>query len=244
MLKIILCDADIIYREKLKQMISHILFDKEEVSFECYEDGYELVQILERGEHIWADLIFMDIALPKLDGMKTARILRRNNVDASIIFVTEREDMVYQGYEVRAFAYLLKSQVEEKLENTMRFYLEEQAKNSKQYLLVKKHKRKERIPLKAIKYLVSDKRKIHAVLEPPYESTDFYMRMSEAEECLRGVGFLRCHQSYLVNVHQILYRDGNNLALAGNVKIPVSRGYRKKVNQRFERLTEEAQETL
>ena len=238
MLKIILCEDDITYRENLRQAISRILFDKEEVSFECFNDGYELVQVLERGEQLWADLIFMDITMPKLDGMKTARILRRNNVDSALIFVTERKDMVFQGYAVHAFAYLLKSMVKEKLEEVVLDYLEERARSKKQYLLMKKHKRIERIPVKAIRYLVSDKRKLKAVMEALYETTEFYMQMSEAEKYLEDAGFVRCHQSYLVNAHHILYWDGINIVLPGNEKIPVSRRYRKKVNQRFEELTE------
>ena len=98
MLKIIICEDNINDCEELKQTLSHLLFDREEVTFECYEDGSELVEVMERGGHIWADLIFMDITMPRLDGMKTAHILRRNDVDSAIIFITARKDMVFQGY--------------------------------------------------------------------------------------------------------------------------------------------------
>ena len=48
MLKIILCEDDANDREALRQMLVKLLFDKEEVIFECYEDGRDLINVLER----------------------------------------------------------------------------------------------------------------------------------------------------------------------------------------------------
>lgn len=231
MLKIILCEDDANDREALRQMLVKLLFDKEEVIFECYEDGRDLVNVLETGRHIWADLIFLDITMPGLDGMETARILRKHHVNSQIVFVTAREDMVYQGYEVHAFAYLLKSMVAEKLGPVIHSYLEEQKNQDRQYLMVTKKKRKERIPLNEIKYLVSDRRKIKAILESPNESTEFYMKLGDLEEHLGGAGFLRCHQSYLINTSHVLYQEEESIILTGGEKIPVSRRYQKEVDQ-------------
>lgn len=225
MIKIIICDDDKLYREELKKLISHILFDKEDVVFECYGDGQELVNA-EAGTN--ADLIFMDITMPGIDGMETARILRKKKVDADIIFVTQREDMVYQGYEVRAFAYLLKNQVEKKLKDTIERYLNEYEKGKK-YLFLKCAKSKKRIALNRVRYLVSDKRKIRVVLENPSESETFYMKMSEIENKLKTSGFIRCHQSYLVNRDYIGGKEGSALILTGGEKIPLSRRYRREV---------------
>lgn len=235
MLRIILCDDDKNDRELLRQTLGRILFDKEEVCFECYEDGQDLIHVLEKGEHIWADLIFLDITMPGLDGMETARILRRNHVESQIIFVTVREDMVYQGYEVHAFAYLLKSMVEEKLESVMQLYLEERKNQNIRHLMVSKKKRKEWIPLKSIKYLVSDRRKVKAVLEPPNDSVEFYMKLDDIEEQLRGTKLLRCHQSYLVNTCHVTCWEEGSIVLTGGEKIPVSRRYRNEVEQKLKK---------
>lgn len=63
------------------------------------------------------------------------------------------------------------------------------------------------------------------------------MKMEELEEKMRPRGFCRCHQSYLVHVHQILRWDGNNITLVNNEKIPVSRKYRKNVMDILERMS-------
>lgn len=104
-------------------------------------------------------------------------------------------------------------------------------------LQVKKLDKNEQIFLEHVQYFVSDKRKIKAVFGKEHEAIEFYMKMSELEERLVHAGFLRCHQSYLVNIHQILYWDSNNITLTDNEKIPVSRKYKKEVAQKFEKLT-------
>ena len=225
MIRITICDDDKEYREKLKHLIGCILFDKEDVIFECYENGQEL---LNEGSKIDTDLIFMDITMPGIDGMETAWILRKRKIDAEIIFVTQREDMVYQGYEVRAFDYLLKSQVEKRLEDTIERYLNE-CETNKKYLFVKHAKSKKRIALRKIRYLVSDKRKIRAVLENSNENETFYMKMCELEDELKTAGFIRCHQSYLVNRNCIVGNEKEALILTGGERIPLSRKYRREV---------------
>lgn len=239
MLRIILCEDDNDYREILRKNISHVLFDKVEVSFECYGDGSELVKKLENGEEIIADFIFLDIKMPILDGMNTARILRKKQIDANIVFVTSCSKYVFQGYEVHAYDYLLKPVSGERLDELFCRYFLEEAQNKKQYLLVNRRTKLERIPLKYVRYFLSDKRKIKAILEEPYETTEFYMKMSDLEERLRGFGFLRCHQSYLVNSNKILDWDGTGLLLTGKERVPSSKKYRNELKELFRDLPEE-----
>lgn len=226
MLRIILCEDDSDYRDLLRKNISHVLFDKVEVHFECYGDGSELIKKLENGEEIIADFIFLDIKMPILDGMNAAKILRRNGIDSNIVFVTSCSKYAFQGYEVRAYDYLLKPVTTERLEELFCRYFREGAQNKKKYLLVNYRSKMERIPLKHVCYFLSDKRKIKAILEEPYDTKEFYMKMSDLEERLKEVGFLRCHQSYLVNTSRIMDWDGAVLVLTGKERIPVSKRYR------------------
>ena len=60
------------------------------------------------------------------------------------------------------------------------------------------------------------------------------MKMEELEEKLQFLGFIRCHQSYLVNVHKVLFWERAYIVLMGNEKIPVSRKYIETVNASLE----------
>lgn len=233
MLKIIICDGDRLYCEKLRGLINYIFFDKVDAVVECFEGVNALMNIVEEKGKIDTDIIFMETDFPQNDGIKTAKILRKKNVDAEIVFVTEREDKVYQGYEVRAFAYLLKRQIDVTLEETLERYLNENVLCKHKYLSVKKGKSYERIPMKRIKYLVSEKRKIRIALNDSSEIKEFYMKMDELENELKEAGFLRCHQSYLVKENQIAGIVENTLLLTSDEKIPLSRRYRKNVISRI-----------
>ena len=62
------------------------------------------------------------------------------------------------------------------------------------------------------------------------------MKMCDLEERLKDIGFLRCHQSYLVNSRKILELNGADLVLIGKERVPVSKKYRGKLKGIIPRL--------
>ena len=226
MLKIVLCEDNIQEQTEWYQMLRHILFDKEDFEVKSYQDGWELLQAVEQDPEFYADLILMDIHMPRLDGIRTAEILREKQIESSIIFITAHSEYVFMGYEVHAYDYLLKPLTTQKMERTIKRYLSELQKNARQHLLVNKRAGGGRIPLSHVLYFVSDKRNIHAVMEGPHEPVEFYMNMGELEETLRDCGFLRCHQSFLINMHKVQSWDGNGVYMLNQERLPVSRRYR------------------
>lgn len=54
------------------------------------------------------DIIFMDIRLPGIDGMETARRLRQLDPQVPLIFLTNMLDYAIRGYEVNAVGYVTK----------------------------------------------------------------------------------------------------------------------------------------
>ena len=236
MLNIIICDSDPSASEELRQLISRIMFEKIEISIHCYEDSTELVKQLDTRQ-LDAELIFLDTDLPKLDGFSTAQILRKNNINADIIFVSASCKGVLQGYEVHAFDFLVKPISSKKMEKVLLRYYQECILNEKKYLLINRRTKKEWLPVDKIRYFTSDKRKIKAITKEPYKTAEFYMKMEELETKMGPKGFCRCHQSYLVNVHQILSWDGTNVTLINNEKLPVSRKYREHMVNVLEKIS-------
>ena len=54
------------------------------------------------------DIVFMDIRMDKLDGIEVARIMRKINTDAVLIFVTHMAQLAIKGYEVDALDFIVK----------------------------------------------------------------------------------------------------------------------------------------
>ena len=57
--------------------------------------------------------------MPGMDGMETAKVLRQDNEDMILIFVTAAEEYVFQAFDVGAFHYLVKPFSNEKLKEVV-----------------------------------------------------------------------------------------------------------------------------
>ena len=64
-------------------------------------------------------IILLDILLPLLNGMDTARELRQYDKTVKIIFLTSSPEFALESYDVKAYSYLLKPVTYEKLEETL-----------------------------------------------------------------------------------------------------------------------------
>ncbi len=237
MLKIILCDDNGQDMAELYQLLRYQLFDKEDFEVRCFSDGSDLIRAVEQEPEFYADLIFLDIRMPQVSGLQAAQWLRDRRVESDIIFVTNHSEYVYQGYEVHAYDYILKPMTPQKLEKVMARYLKERHQESGERLLVSKNAGIDRVSLKHVCYFVSDKRKVRAVMEPPYESVEFYRKLSELEEELRGTHFIRVHQSFLINTQKIQSRDKSGIWMTNQERIPVSRRYRDQVGEYMDQIT-------
>ena len=91
-MKIILCEDNLQEQAEWYQMLRHILFDQEDFEVKCYQDGWELIQAVDQDPDFYADLILMDIRIPRLDGMRTAQLLREKQEESNIIFITGRNN--------------------------------------------------------------------------------------------------------------------------------------------------------
>ena len=71
-----------------------------------YSSGERLLAAFQRPEPI--HLLFLDIYLPGLSGMETARRIRSAGNPTSIVFVTVSREHGMESFEVQAFDYLVK----------------------------------------------------------------------------------------------------------------------------------------
>ncbi|MCH5212202.1 MAG: LytTR family transcriptional regulator DNA-binding domain-containing protein [Oscillospiraceae bacterium] len=97
-----------------------------------------------------------------------------------------------------------------------RFYNEQMHKS----LLLKSKHGIESIIFSDIKYVMSDKRKV--IIYKQTEESAYYYKLDEIEAML-GAGFLRCHQSFIVNMEMIKAFVPEGLILTDETFIPVSR---------------------
>ena len=227
-MRIVICDDEAGYRQILHEKI---LKDSVANDYEA-----EIVEI-ENGEKMLssemaqsADVYFLDIQMEQGtdDGIRAARDLRRRGEKGLIVYVTGFIDYVQTGYEVKAFRYLLKSQIQDKLPHVLKDIRKELF--GAKVFAFQCGRETVRVNQRSILYLESDKRQLQLTTqESEYR---FYGTLEEAHKEL-GDQFLRCHRSFLVNMEWIEAYTSDHLRLKGNIVIPVSRSYSKEVKQRL-----------
>lgn len=186
-----------------------------------FEDGDDMLET-ERPE--W-DLIFLDIQLQRLDGMKTAEMIRQRDKDVLIVFVTSMAHYAIKGYGVRALDFLLKPinyrMLEQVLMQAERLLRERQTKT----ITLPLQKGMVRLDVADIYYVEVESHILSVVTRN--ETLHLRGTISNIEEMLREDGFFRCNNCYLVNLAHVS-RVERGTAVVGGHTLSISRPRQKK----------------
>lgn len=224
LLHIAVCDPNAGHRAALCDALAKLLFDTVDYRFACFASGEELLAGLETGTA--CQLVFLEVRLAgALSGLDTAGLLRYRAPQTDIVFLTRDAEHIGEGYRYHAFDFLIKPVPLARLQETVDRYLEERRQRPADYLRVSIQRRSVQLPLRQVLCFESRRRKVVAHMAD--DRVEFYGRLDALEELLASSGFLRCHQSYLVNKRYIRQLDGTSLTLANGVALPVSRPHLK-----------------
>ncbi|MCD8325850.1 MAG: LytTR family DNA-binding domain-containing protein [Lachnospiraceae bacterium] len=248
-LHIAVCDDEPVFAEHIRNLlVSDSILKGYELNIEIYQNGEALLKAWKNGCSF--DVIFLDILLDAgmlqkcmqgermpenqdgkepLNGFETAELLRKAECGALIVFLTSLSSYVQKGYEVRAFRYLLKSQMKEELVRAMEDCRRELA--AEDYFQFTCERESCQVRKRDISYLESDKRMVY--LHTDKQTYHFYRELDELESERCGDGFLRCHKSYLVQIRHVAGWKENQLRMEDGTVIPVSRAYRDEVKRRL-----------
>lgn len=185
-----------------------------------YSDGLQFVADYS-GD---CDIVFMDIEMPRLDGMATARRLRAMDQTVSLIFVTNMAKYALKGYEVDALDFMLKPVEYFNFSLKMDKAIRLRRKYSGSSVLLETAEGVTKVEVSKIKYIESDK---HFVIYHT-EMGDYRVRstMNDTEARLSGKGFARCGISYLVNLAHVNVVSGFSVTV-GKETLTISRAYKK-----------------
>ena len=112
---IAVCDDDYAFRDTLVLRLNNYAQScSSEISVYAFSNGLELMI-----SEIKYDLIFLDYKMGIMNGLETAKKLRKKGLKCPIVFVTSFNEIVYDVFEVNAFRFLTKPVEQEALEKTM-----------------------------------------------------------------------------------------------------------------------------
>lgn len=214
------CDDQKEIRELIIDKIKKLYPAEDIVS---YKSGQEVLDALH-----FPDILFLDIQMPVMDGLKTAGELRKLNRQMIIIFVTVTGDYVFQSFDVGAFHYLVKPFEDEKfaevLHNAVRQFKERKTermgiKKKTPSLIVTTNGQHITIPMEDVVYAEVFNRKI--IIHTMDADIEYYGKMKELEK-KAGDDFYRSHRAYLINLNFIRKYDAKTIYLE-NAQVPISK---------------------
>lgn len=222
MLRIALCDDEQSCLADIKRMLeSRSAGAAVQLEIDCFDNGDALLQACGIARY---DIIFLDIVMPLLNGMDTAKELREHDKTVKIVFLTASPEFALASYSVKATDYCLKPISYEKLKEVM----EECTASDRQEpesLTLKTVGGYQKIYLHDIEYIEAQNKRVYfflksgrvvEVVQPLYT---FENRLSDSK------GFFKCHRSYLVYLPNVDYFNNTEIKTKSGRRIPIARGY-------------------
>ena len=234
MFKIAICDDENLFTEELKELISGNMMEKDLIfEIDTYNSGEALVEL---GVGVMRyTVVFLDINMEKIDGIKTAEMIRKVSREVFIVFVTAYVDYSLEGYRLDVVRYLLKGNAnfQSNVNECMDAIIDKM-----NYSVIKKkfdfkEGRKE-IMLDRLLYIESNLHRLEFhVMEDDETVYTIYEILNVMDDMLSENGFIRTHQSYLVNVKCIENVVRYKVILTNGVELPIPKVRYTEVKKKF-----------
>lgn len=215
-----MCDM---LEEKVKKVVPNAVVCK-------FFSGKEMLNNLSQ-----IDILFLDIQMPKMDGMEVARLFRKDWKETLIIFITAVPEYVFQAFDVGAFHYLVKPLSDDKFDEVFRnalWEIEHRKKSSdegnEEYMMIQAGGVHTKILLKDIIYAEVFNRKV--IIHTVSGDTEYYGKLSDLEKKV-GEDFFRPHRSYLIHFKYVQRYDATDIVMENGKVLIAKQNYPKFVKQ-------------
>jgi len=190
-----------------------------------FDDSIKALEYVQRHS---VDTVFLDINMPKLDGIAFSRVINTLADKPIFVFISAYSEYALEAFEVSAFDYILKPYSESRIIDTLK-KLENSIvnKHSSGKITLWKNNKMFVLNIGDIYYCEAHEHELYVYTQDDQfivasSISDFYKKLSQDT-------FFRCHRSYIVNIDRIAeiipwFNNTYMVKLKGlSSEIPVSR---------------------
>ncbi len=216
-MKIAILDDDKSITELLESYLHR--YDKENNLTSQVDIFFHPIQFLENYSGVY-DLVLMDIEMPGLNGIETAKELRRIDSNVVLMFITNMAQYAVYGYEVEAIDYVVKplsyGDFVMKMQKARRYI----DRNKSKKIILHTKDGIVKVDVSNIQYI--EVMKHYLIYHTSIGEFTIRGTMKEVEENLSDFNFSRCNHCYLVNLKYVEAINSNTLKVA-NYELSISR---------------------
>ena len=215
-MRIAICDDNQIEVDLFKEHISGFLRRKGDYRYEIKEGK-------------WYDVIVLDMVLEKENGLEIANRLRDIGYDGKIIFWTADDSHLQEAFDVGAMQYVVKGKEYGRMYSAINEILSHMRD---EVLTFKTHGELHRLEYRQIEYVESKGRSCH-IYTTDNQCFVTLGKLDDIEEELCDKRFLRCHQSFLVNMDHIQSVNENFIMESGDI-VQIRRRNHNEIKDKYE----------
>jgi two-component system response regulator AlgR len=221
-MKILITDDETLARSRLRDQV-------EELGYSVLAEAENGEQALQMCEKFQPDVVLLDIRMPGMSGIETARHLMAQENPPAVIFTTAYEQHALQAFEANAIDYLLKPVRKERLSQSLlkasrlsRVQIEQVSRAEQEvrtHICARGHNRISLIPVSNIIYFMADQKYISVITDDTEILIEESLKSLEQEF---AHSFTRVHRSALVAIDHIVSleksREGGHFLVLKNTE--------------------------
>ena len=226
-----ICDDEAVFRSQLSALlVKHSIEQEYECVIHEYVSGEDLLANLDPR----TQLLFLDVGMPGITGIETARKISETPQNIITIFVTSMPQYAIDGYDVHAFAFLTKPLRYSRFSEVVSSALERISQTGSRRILIKQGQDTLIVPTADIYYIESFAHRMKVALRDSELMTAASMK--DFEKDLNGCGFFRIYRCYLVNCRHVISVHDQRVVLDNRSDIPLSKQRRLDFLKELDRL--------
>mgnify|MGYP000684457753 FL=1 len=199
-------------RDRIKVYLEEIAQeDQTQFDIEQYSSGMAFVM---RGMKDY-DLVLMDIDMPNLNGIETAKALRKVDQSATLIFVTNMAQYAISGYEVNAIDFILKPVNRYSFAIKIKRAISRTAKKNDNAIQIKMDGTIFLVHMYQIMYLEVDGH--YVIFHTTQGDYKEYTTLKLAQKRINSSHFVQCNQSFLINMKYIESVSRESVTVGGTI---------------------------
>lgn len=229
MIKIAVVDDEIEFVESLINKITEVC-EKLNLEFKIdkYSNGFDILDNYKKYH-----LIFLDIEMPSIDGIATAKRLNEFKGSAEIpllIFVTSHDELVFEALKSFPYSFIRKNKMESDLYECIN-HANSFFKELHQTIVL--HTERKDIPVIIDDIIYLEKIKNYVLYHT--RNQDYKVRSDMNTEFINisKYGFIRPHIGYAVNNKSVQYIAADCVLLQNDINIPLNKKYRENVRKEY-----------